>query len=314
LHVKIDFGNPAASVTTLDTTDSVGDVSLDPPDTLNVSATGNLTIAGPAVSTVAGTLSNAGAITVSGGTTHIAKGIDGTGSITVSASAALTAAYIRQSALTVSGSAQLDAGGGIAGTSKVSSLTVGGRLDLTDNKLIVASGTVGSWNGVNYDGVAGLIKAGRNFGSWDGSGIITSMTAAGAPNSVASLAVAAAGDVGYGGTRTFGGQSVAAGDVLVMYTYTGDANLSGKIDADDYFQIDSHYNKSADSAKSWLNGDFNYDGKINGDDYFLIDNAYAGQGAPLSTGPQAISVSAVPEPVGFVLLGAMSLVTRRKRR
>jgi hypothetical protein len=121
-----------------------------------------------------------------------------------------------------------------------------------------------------------------------------------------------AGDVG---KTTFAGTSVSSSDVLAMYTYTGDANLSGKIDADDYFQIDSHFNKSANSAMSWFNGDFNYDGKINGDDYFLIDNAYVGQGAPFGSGGLASAASAVPEPLGLGWVAfAVTAFARRRRR
>ncbi len=97
-----------------------------------------------------------------------------------------------------------------------------------------------------------------------------------------------------------------------MYTYAGDANLDGKINADDYFQIDSHYNKTADSAKSYLDGDFNYDGKINGDDYFLIDMNFHAQGAAFSASePVSLAgIQAVPEPamtgLGVVLLGSLA--------
>jgi hypothetical protein len=101
-----------------------------------------------------------------------------------------------------------------------------------------------------------------------------------------------------------------------MYTYNGDANLSGKVDADDYFQIDSHYNKSDNASKSYFNGDFNYDGKINGDDYMLIDSAFAGQGAPFSSGAAVAGVTAVPEPAAGVtlsVLGALSMLRRPRR-
>jgi hypothetical protein len=103
-----------------------------------------------------------------------------------------------------------------------------------------------------------------------------------------------------------------------MYTYAGDANLSGKIDADDYFRIDSNYNKSG-TATGFFNGDFNYDGQINGDDYFLIDSNHTnplGTFAPGSLPPGGISgVSAVPEPASIGLLGLAAVgLFRRKRR
>jgi hypothetical protein len=74
---------------------------------------------------------------------------------------------------------------------------------------------------------------------------------------------------------TFDGQSVGSADVLVKYTYFGDANLDGTVNATDYIAIDNGFNSS---GNSWVNGDFNYDGVVNGDDYSLIDNAYNTQG------------------------------------
>ncbi len=57
---------------------------------------------------------------------------------------------------------------------------------------------------------------------------------------------------------TFGGVAVLPADVLVMYTYAGDANLDGRINADDYFQIDSNYGKDPPGTVSSAKGDFNY--------------------------------------------------------
>ncbi len=182
------------------------------------------------------------------------------------------------------------------------------KLDVTDNKAVFTSMSRGSWNGSNYDGVEGLVKSGRNGGGWNGRGIITSMSAAALPNPVATLAVATASEVG---KTTFGGASVSTGDVLVMYTWLGDANLSGKVDADDYFRIDSNYAKTANSFKTWSNGDFNFDGLINGDDYALIDAGFSGQGPPIAGG-----VSAVPEPAGaglILAIAGVSTIARRRR-
>jgi hypothetical protein len=191
-----------------------------------------------------------------------------------------------------------------------------GRLDIQDNKIITTM-PVGIFNGSTYSDVTGLIESGRNGGGWTGSGIVTSQSSATSGNST-SIGIATASQVKgitASATATWAGQTVTGTDTLVMYTYTGDANLDGKVNADDYFQIDSHYNKSANSAKSWFNGDFNYDGKINGDDYFLIDNAFAGQAAPFSDGTLPDGVSSVPEPaMGMELIIVAATMMRRRRR
>ena len=74
------------------------------------------------------------------------------------------------------------------------------------------------------------------------------MTAANSPNILTTLAVAAASEVlPISGlqTTTWSGLTVQGNDVLVMYTFNGDANMDGRINADDYFQIDVHYPHNA---------------------------------------------------------------------
>jgi xyloglucan-specific exo-beta-1,4-glucanase len=80
---------------------------------------------------------------------------------------------------------------------------------------------------------------------------------------------------------TFDNQSVQSTDVLIKYTYFGDADLSGDVTATDYMIIDNGLNFG---LTGWQNGDFNYDNKINGDDYTLIDNAFntQSQSGPLA--------------------------------
>jgi MYXO-CTERM domain-containing protein len=224
---------------------------------------------------------------------------------------------VRAAALNVAaGKVRIIGNGSFTGTSKVPSLTLaaGTTLDLTDNKLVTAS-AIGAWNGSNYDGITGLITTGRNGGSWNGTGIITSKTAAASPSTLTTIAVATGAQVkGISGAQTasWGGQTVAAADTLVMYTYTGDADLSGKINADDYFRIDSSYNKNG-VVYGYSNGDFNYDGKINGDDYALIDSAFSGQGSAFATASDVGGVSAVPEPAGLALVVVGALLARRRR-
>jgi hypothetical protein len=136
------------------------------------------------------------------------------------------------------------------------------------------------------------------------------------------------------GESTFDNQTVTDGDILVKYTYFGDALLTGSVTSADYLQIDNGFNSqsTATPLTGWYNGDFNYDGVINGDDYTLIDNAYNSQGAAfptsVSAGPAemiasdidqiagATSSAAVPEPasVSLIAFGAIGLLKRRRRR
>jgi hypothetical protein len=71
-----------------------------------------------------------------------------------------------------------------------------------------------------------------DFGGWDGTGgILTSMPDAGPTVGLTTVGMMA-GDGYFNGT--FGGHDVAATDVLLMYTYAGDATLDGLVDASDY--------------------------------------------------------------------------------
>jgi hypothetical protein len=73
-------------------------------------------------------------------------------------------------------------------------------------------------------------------------------------------------------------------DIVVKYTYNGDANLDGIINIDDYVQIDSGYLAQPENP-SYRDGDFNFDDVINIDDYVLIDTAYLVQAQAAATAP-----------------------------
>jgi len=200
-----------------------------------------------------------------------------------------------------------------------------GKLDVGTNKAVITSpGTAGSWSGTAYTGTLGQAQTGRNGGAWNGPGINTSSSTP--VRGVESFAVGVAlnSDLGVGKSyANFGGVPVSGTDVLVRFTRTGDANLDGNIDGDDYFKIDSNVGNVA--TASWLKGDFDYNGRIDGDDYFLIDANYGRQVNPLvpvpgsgilagSSASPLAGVTAVPEPSSIGLIAAAAIGTLRRRR
>ncbi len=191
-----------------------------------------------------------------------------------------------------------------------------GNLDLTNNDMIAHNG--------NLSMLTSLIAAGYNGGPWNGATGIISSTAASTTNTA--LAVEQ-NDNGSGDPllSAFDGQAVVDSDVLIKYTYFGDANLDGVVNGSDYTLIDNGFNNT---LTGWHNGDFNYDGIVNGDDYTLIDNAFNTQGPSLAGLPAAMvasdtaqiarsSSSSVPEPAAVTLLGlsaVFGLLPRYRKR
>lgn len=111
--------------------------------------------------------------------------------------------------------------------------------------------------------------------------------------------------------------------LLVRTTYFGDANLDGKVNADDFARIDRGFAKH---LTNWSDGDFNYDGQVSAADYLLIDRVYFQQGAPLSAefladrearfGAGYVSelLASVPEPAWLVGMMGMLVAGTRPRR
>ncbi len=284
-----------------------------------------------------GTLENVGEI--NGGTTGLVKTGNGTltvadnggnhnnysGGTTVGGGLLIVATptALGQGGLTINtGAAQLQPT--LGGPLVLPSLSIasGGLLDVTNNSMIVNNGNLAS--------ITSNIAKGYNGGPWNGTTGITSSTAAGTHNTAVGVELNSNGSTAL--LSTFEGQGVTSTDVLVKYTYFGDANLDGVVNGSDYTLIDNGFNNN---LTGWHNGDFNYDGIVNGDDYTLIDNAFNTQGAPIAAVPgfgelsraaEMIAIntsqvaggssSGVPEPASLGLLGAgaVALLGRRRRR
>jgi hypothetical protein len=207
-----------------------------------------------------------------------------------------------------------DTGGSSATTSKLILLRNSGTTDITSHAFVIPDASVAMVNAQ----VALAYNGGLWNGTSDGSGVITSSTAAADTTHLTAVGVAT-------GLTSFEGSPVDPGDVLVMYTYYGDASLDGQVDSSDYSRIDNGY---LEQLTGWQNGDFNYDGVVNGSDYTLIDDSFNNQGASLAADTANLVVAptaqiagvpgtnAVPEPgsMSMVMAGTALLGCRRRRR
>jgi hypothetical protein len=283
-------------------------------------ATINVTGANPSTFAAGGgTVDNAGTINVqSPASVAFNSGVAGPGTINVAAGASATALVFGSGTLNVAGTMTAAPGWPSANVAGSLSITGAGRLDLKDNKLIVFVGDAGTASEGIYNGLQGQVQSAWNFGTWDGPGLTTSMPEA--LGGVTTLGVATGEQVrGLGPTDTdvWAGVTINGASVIAMYTYAGDANLDGQVDAGDYGILDAFI--QIPGATGYGNGDFNYDGFIDAGDYGTIDNSIQFQGPPFPTSGSTAgltSVSAIPEPAacGFALFAALLARRRRRRR
>jgi autotransporter-associated beta strand protein len=236
-----------------------------------------LTKVGSGSWTLGGPVAHSGAVAVNGGTLNFASTVTGLTAVSVADGAVL--------AMTGSGN-----------TIELDSLAVSatGLFDLNQSDLIVDYTGVSPIAAVLADIAAGRLAADGDFG--------------GLPTY---LAVAEAADLG---AADLNGIAVDNTAVLVKYTYVGDANLDGQVDALDYERVDLAIGNTGVTGTA--QGDLNYDGIVDALDYEQIDlNIGNGVGSPLAGGC-AVSTVLVPEPgvLGVVVPGLAALAGRRRRR
>jgi hypothetical protein len=152
-------------------------------------------------------------------------------------------------------------------------------LDLADNDLLIQ--TSAPARDTAFAAYFDMVKTGRSGGAWNGFGIISS-TAGANPLRNTTLAIMP-NDTGSGPIVTsFAGQTVDTTFILAKYTYTGDTDLDGDVDADDYARLDAAFAGASGVGGPYRNGDIDYSGSVNSDDYFQIDRAFSTQSTPLS--------------------------------
>lgn len=262
-----------------------------------------------------------GAYSLNGGTLS-APATNLTGSFSQTGGASTFASLIGGGAISVSGGSMILSGSSSANLVRSLTITGTGKVDLTNSKL-----AIDYTGGTPANAIRLALLAGSANG-WTGMTGLTSSDAA--ANTAASYAIgyAEASQVLGAAGGTWNGVTVDGTALLLKETYFGDANLDGKVNADDFALADKGMatNLATGSAR-WTDGDFNYDGSVTSADFLLMDTAFAQHGGALS--PEFLAgreaefgeayvnslIAAVPEPTSLGLVGIMGagLLARRRR-
>ena len=294
---SITFGAVTNTAVDVDGTYTVGDVSFTG-GTYTLSGTGGLVVekTGGATIAVTGsqTISAAGGVVLNSATT-----INGGGTLTVSSIGGAGALTLDGTNLTV------DAVG--------STPLVLTDLDLTGASVLDpgARDVIIKFTGDNpYTTVQGWVLDGI-FGTEGVAKIASSTSEADMKyHYIIDNSVLAAMDAAF---PEWNGVTLSGNELLLIYTYLGDVNFDGMVNADDYGFLDNltaegYYDLSA----GWFFGDINFDGMVNADDYGFLDNLTAdGYYAP-----SLVATAAVPEPatLSVLALGGMGLLLRRRTK
>jgi chitinase len=199
---------------------------------------------------------------------------DATLNVTIASGATATLnSSQRFNALTINGNLAITPGGNKTITTNSLSFTAAGKLDLADNDMVVRY-TAGQGASATA-GVESMVLQGFHGGDWLGATGITSSSAA-----IDARTMLAVVDNATLGRTSFSGVTGLTGrEVLIKYTYSGDANLDGQVDIGDLGLLAGAWQQS---GKTWFDGDFTYNGTIDiGDLGLLAGNWQKGVGNPL---------------------------------
>jgi hypothetical protein len=287
--VMFNDSNGGNYAVTLNTTVSPGSMTFN-------NSTGNYTISGT------GKIVDAGAFNMTG-----------SGTVTIGTALSVGSMSITGGTLQLASNTTLGSGSVTSNINLTSlSITGNGVLDVSNNHVII---TYGSSDPITT--IAGYIKSGYNGGAWNGPGIISSAARTPTNGLLYGLGYADSADAG-------NPAGLSSGQIEVMYTLLGDANLDGSVNGEDFTILASNFNQP---VTSWDQGDFNYDGEVNGEDFTLmaanfnqeasgttmagdlaaLDAFAAANGLPLPT-------SSVPEPASAAMMVMAGLGMLRRRR
>jgi hypothetical protein len=314
----------ATRTVTVDSPQTVGTINFSSPIGYIIAGPGTITLDNatfPVINVTAGShavsapvvMNKSGQIIVAAGATLSLSGdvVSGAGSVELEkdGDGQLSMKNLRFASAVIhdNGTLSIMSNGTSTGTSVVQILTMGGAetptstLDLTNNRLIIDYPDGNS----PISTIQAQIAHAYVGGNWTSSGITSSTAAAvAADNSNLHKTAIGLAEASAIGVTTFGGQSVDSSSLLLRYTYVGDANLDGVVNALDFNALATNFGAS---GKAWFNGDFNYDGTVNTLDFTSLASNF---GLAL---PAPVLGSAVPEPTSIVALAIAACLGVRRR-
>jgi hypothetical protein len=189
----------------------------------------------------------------------------------------------------------------------IGSLTInaGSAFDITNNQVFICYGngpdpiaSIAAWIANGYYGLSG-------------PAIISSSIAADDAASGLSYGI------GYADGADGAIAGLPSGEIEIMFTLLGDANLDGTVNSEDFTPFSHNLGQS---GMMWDDGDFNYDGTVNSEDFTLFSHN-VGQSATLASqagvldAANGIKLENVPEPasIGLVIVGLVGMLGRRHR-
>ncbi len=242
-------------------------------------------------------ITNNTSLSVSGNGIATMYGLLGSGSLNISGNAdfqlALDSGASQQSSLSISG---------------------GGTFDIYNNHFFLNYGSGPD----PIVSIAALIKSGYDGDTWSGTGI----------TSTEAHYTSSRYGIGYADSADKGNPAhlVSSGQIEIMYTLLGDANLDGIVSGDDFTILTDNLGKQ---VTSWDQGDFNYDGVVSGDDFTLLVGNLGKQANNADVTVPASDYAAidafaaahglmadVPEPgsCAMVMMAGGAMLARRRRR
>jgi hypothetical protein len=321
---QVTFSNPGGSVyvggSSVGQADggelSVSGGSIQIPHILEIYSFGDITQTGGTIT--AGATVNTGVINQSGGRAILGSVTGVNGELIIGAasgaSAATTVNALNQYKAIINSTGFLTINGGTANNLGSLSISGNGQLDVTNHHLFINYAAAEDPDPIAS--IAAWIASGYAGGTWNGPGIM----------STAAQANSGRYGIGYADSADPGNPAgLSSGQIEIMYTLLGDANLDGKVNGTDFNLMAANFNQAV--THGWDEGDFNYDGKVNGSDFVLLANnfnQFASQSAVSSADVNAldafaaangISLVNVPEPLsaGMMVIAGLGILNRRRR-